>query len=92
MKIEEQRAAFLAIGTELVVIAEASPLDWKRASKLHHDLGEALITEAHKQKRQRYLDKRAERRLRRSQIQDEPTQSDDAVGLSDEPALTDNAR
>jgi hypothetical protein len=63
--IAEQRAAFAAIGLALQTLALEDPLDWRAARRLHHALGEALRTDAQTQKRQRYLTRRAQRKLQR---------------------------
>lgn len=62
MTLDEQRAEFKRISEALLIIAFTKPLDWRAAVKLRDRLGEALITEAAKQKRARYVANRKKRR------------------------------
>lgn len=62
MTIAEQRRELRRIGIALINIANNDPFNWRAAKELRDALGEALITEVAKQKRQRYLDRRAARR------------------------------
>jgi hypothetical protein len=66
MKIPEQREALRGIARRLLIVAETEPFDWRAAKALRDELGEALITEARKQKRARYLQRRQDRRAARA--------------------------
>lgn len=60
--ITDQRQALIAIGKELVGVGrDSQSFNWKRARQLHAQLGEALRTDAQRQKRERFHERRAKR-------------------------------
>jgi hypothetical protein len=62
---ELRRHRLVQIGCGLIAVAcEYPTFDWRSAKRLRNDLGEALLTEAYRQKRARYLAKRARRKAR----------------------------